>query len=212
LGYILGKGSAKGLKTNLNIPLALTLTVIPDTDIILGHLNGLAQILPHRGPMHSVLAMLIVFIPFFAVYRQKAIPYFIALIQHPLIGDYLTGGQLQLLWPITSQTFGTVASILSIQNIIAESTLFVVSIIILIWTKDIFVLFKHNPSNIVLAIPTFTVLLPTFLNYPMQVPIALIVPHLVYTIVFSAVIGTEFFRLFRFKGDENPNLPSEKRG
>jgi len=190
----------------------VTLAVIPDMDIIFGHLNGLAQIIPHRGPMHSVLAMLIVFIPFFVVYRKKAIPYFIALFQHPLIGDYLTGGQLQLLWPISSQTFGTLGSIFSIQNIVAESALFVVSILILILTRDMFVLFKHNPSNIVLAIPTFTVLMPTFLNYPMQVPIALVIPHLVYTIIFSAVLLTEFLRFLRLGGNENPSLPIEKRG
>jgi hypothetical protein len=64
----------------------------------------------------------------------------------------------------------------------------------------------------VLAIPTFTVLLPTLLNYPVEVPIALVIPHLVYTIIFSAVLITEFLRLFRVGGNDNPTLHIGKGG
>jgi membrane-bound metal-dependent hydrolase YbcI (DUF457 family) len=212
LGYILGKASAKPLKTNLNVPLAVTLAVIPDLDILLENVNGLAQILPHRGPMHSFLAMLIVFIPIFAVYRKKAIPYFIALVQHPLIGDYLTGGKLQLFWPITSQQFGTATSIFSTQNITLELMLFVSSIALLLVTRDLFVLFQPHRSNLILAIPTFTVLLPIFLSYPLQVPVWLILPHLIYTVIFLAVITTELIRLFNPKRNENLNRLLEKKG
>lgn len=197
LGYVLGKASSKLLKTPLNIPLILTLSVIPDTDIIVEHINGLAPILPHRGPFHSFLVSLIVFIPIFAAYRKSAVPYFVALVQHSLIGDYLTGGQLQLFWPITQQKYGIAASIFSIENVALESTLFVVSLATLLKSRDIVALFQRLKSNLILAIPTFTVLLPTFLNYPLDVPIWLIPPHIIYMAIFLSAVINELAQLLR---------------
>ena len=197
LGYILGKGSARLVKTNLNIPLALMLSVIPDIDILAEHIGGLASVIPHRGPIHSVLVALVVFIPIFIIYRKEALPYFIALIQHALIGDYFFGGQLEFFWPITQQKFGFPTSIQSIQNVGLELSLFAVSIIVLLATKDLYKMFQPNKSNLVLAIPTFTVLLPTFLSYPLDVPVLMITPHVIYTIIFAASIIIELWALLR---------------
>jgi len=211
LGYILGKASARSLKTDLNIPLAMTLCVIPDMDILLENI-GLAQVIPHRGPMHSFLAALIVFIPFFALYRKKAVPYFIALVQHSLIGDYLTGGKLQLLWPITLRQFGTARSIFSLENVTLEFLLFISSIALLLVTRDVYTLFRSHRSNLVLAVPTFTVLLPIFLSYPLEVPVLLILPHLVYTFMFLATIVIEVVRFLRPQGNEGSSHLLEKKG
>jgi membrane-bound metal-dependent hydrolase YbcI (DUF457 family) len=202
LGYILAKASSKPLKTNLNVPLALTLSVIPDIDILLERINGLSSVFPHRGPLHSFVAALIVFVPVFAVYRRRAVPYFIALVQHALIGDYLTGGQLQLLWPLSQEQFGIATSIQSLQNVVLEATLFVVSIAVLLASRDIAKLFQRHYSNLILAIPTFTVLLPTFLSYPLNVPALLIVPHITYMVLFSTVILLEISR--RLKSGRRP--------
>lgn len=195
LGYILGKASSRYLKTNPNIPLVMTLAIIPDADILAQSVPSLVVILPHRGPLHSVFTALIVFIPFFVVYRKAMIPYFIALLQHSLIGDFLTGGKLQLLWPISQQQYGINASIQSPQNIALEWIFFLASMVILYKAKDIFVLFQHHRSNLILFIPTVTVLLPTFFAQPLDVPIWLIPPHIVYTVLFLAVILVELFRL-----------------
>ena len=197
LGYILGKGSAKLVKTNLNIPLALMLSVIPDIDILIEHVGGLASIIPHRGPIHSVVLSLVAFIPLFMIYRKAALPYFIALIQHMLIGDYLTGGQLELFWPITQQKFGIPASIYSIQNIGLEIFLFTISIILLLATKDISKLLHSHKSNLLLAIPTFTVLLPTFLSYPLDVPALMIPPHIILTAIFAASTTIELWAIIK---------------
>jgi hypothetical protein len=205
LGYILGKGSARLVKTNLNIPLALVLSVIPDIDILAEHIDGLASVIPHRGPVHSVSVALVVFIPIFIIYRKAALPYFIALIQHALIGDYFIGGQLELFWPITQQKFGFPTSIQSIQNVGLELSLFTVSIILLLATKDLHKMFQPNRSNLILAIPTFTVLLPTFVSYPLDVPILMIPPHVIYTIIFAASIIIELWALF---GSEKTQIPS----
>ena len=47
LAYLIGKSSAKLLKVNLNIPLILVLSIMPDADILLGTYQLL------RGPTHS---------------------------------------------------------------------------------------------------------------------------------------------------------------
>lgn len=197
LGYILGKGSARLVKTNLNIPLVLVLSVIPDIDILAEHVDGLASVIPHRGPIHSVLVALVVFIPIFIIYRKAGLPYFMALIQHALIGDYFAGGQLELFWPITGQKFGFPTSIQSMQNVGLELSLFTVSIILLLATKDLYKMLQPDRSNLILAIPTFTVLLPTFVSYPLDVPILMIPPHVIYTIIFAASIIIEMWAVLR---------------
>jgi len=204
LGYILGKGSARLVKTDLNIPLALMLSVIPDMDILAEHIDGLASVIPHRGPVHSVLVALVVFIPIFIIYRKAALPYFIALIQHALIGDLFIGGQLELFWPITQQKFGFPTSIQSIQNVVLELSLFTISMILLLVTKDLHKMLQPNRSNLILAIPTFTVLLPTFVSYPLDVPILMIPPHVIYTIIFAASILIELWALLR---SEKKHIP-----
>ncbi len=103
IAYLLGKGSSKPLRYKPNIPLLLVLSIIPDVDIIFDFLTG-SQL--HRGPTHSIVVAIIAFIPFFIIYRKKAIPYFLALISHPLIGDFFIGGKLELLWPFSNSQFG----------------------------------------------------------------------------------------------------------
>ncbi len=206
LGYILGKASGKAFKTSPNVPLLFVLSILPDVDILAEHVSGLHELLPHRGPLHSVLLWLIVFIPIFALYRKKALPYFIALISHPLIGDYLTGGNLQLFWPLTSQTFGTTTSITSPQNVAMELVLFISAFALLFVSRDLLALFRRRISNLLLAIPTFTVLLPVFLSYPLQVPIVLIVPHLIYMAVFIAAIVISTVRMLRQRTDKSKGI------
>jgi len=99
LGYIISKSASKVLRTEINLPLIFTLSVIPDIDILIPFIE-------HRGPTHSILAMLIIFIPVFILYGKRVAPYLLALIQHPLIGDYFVGGKIQLFWPITTNRYG----------------------------------------------------------------------------------------------------------
>jgi hypothetical protein len=181
LGYLLGRISAKVLETTPNMPIIFVLSVIPDIDILI-------PILQHRVQTHSAIVALIIFLPFFVVYRKKSIPYFIALVQHALIGDYLAGGRIQLFWPATSQMYGLRISITSQTNVIMEWVMFITSIIVMLKTKDIATFFQPHSSNLILAVPTFTVLLPTFLSFPLNVPLELILPHLVYMALFSAAI------------------------
>ena len=189
LAYLLGKSSARLLKVNLNTPLILVLSIIPDVDILFG-VNEL-----HRGPTHSLITALIVFIPLFALYRQKAVPYFLALISHSFIADFLIGGQLMLFWPFTSQLFGLpdfgpYIGIWSPINITLEWTLFALSAIVMFKTGDLSLFFRNKKSNLLLAIPIGTVLLPTFVSYPLQVPLLLMPPHFFYLVLFSISVLT----------------------
>jgi len=198
LAYLLGKASAKPLKVNLNIPLILVLSIIPDIDIIF-----MREL--HRGPTHSIILALIVFIPIFIIYRRKAVPYFIAFASHSLIADFFIGGRIQLLWPLTSQQFGLheigglYISIRSPINIAIEWMLFAISTIIMFKNTDLFLFFQNKKSNLLLAIPIFTVLLPTFVGYPLSVPILLVPPHLFYLVLFSVSVLIVVFQIQKGK-------------
>jgi membrane-bound metal-dependent hydrolase YbcI (DUF457 family) len=187
--YLSSKASGSLLKTKFNIPLILTLSVIPDIDILFS--NQHLQLLEHRGPTHSVITALLVFTPFFMIYRKRAVPYFIALVQHSLVGDYIAGGKTQLLWPITAQYFGLPIDIRSSTNVTIEWTMFLASMIIMLKSKDVSTFFRRQKSNLILIIPTSTVLLPPFLSYPLDVPAWLIPPHIFYIAIFSAAILIE---------------------
>ena len=183
LAYLLGKTSAKLLKVNMHVSLILVLSVIPDIDIIF---NYLFNIEIHRGPTHSIITAMLVFIPFFMLYRQKAAPYFLALLSHSLIADFLIGGQIQLLWPLSTSEFGfTNIRIDSPVNIALEFTLFAIAIVAMFKTRDLLQFFRNSKTNLVLAIPIFTVFLPAFTSYPLTVPLLLVLPHLFYLVLFS---------------------------
>jgi hypothetical protein len=189
LGYLTGKLTAKSLDVNINLPLLFLASVFPDIDLLI---PGLI----HRGPLHSVILFCLLFLPIFVIYKKKAAPYFVAVIQHIIIGDYLIGGDLQLLWPLTSNTYGLDIGMASLSHIVLEWGLFIVSLAAMIKTKDILSLFKPHLSNMILAIPILTVLLPTVISFPLYVPFALLIPHLVYLFLFTVPIVVYLKRIF----------------
>lgn len=213
MAYLLGKGSSKPLHYRPNIPLLMVLSIVPDADIIFDLLTG-AQL--HRGPSHSVVVAAIAFIPLFIVYRKKAIPYFIALISHSLIGDFFIGGQVQLLWPFSTTQFGLHEvgsyhiSIFSPINIVLELILFTTAMVVLFKTSDWKVFFKNSKLNLVLIIPIFTVLLPTTIGYPFIVSIIFTEPflglaHLIYLVLFSIAVLTVLASLFKHRSQSTEN-------
>ena len=192
LGHICGSTTSKALKTNLNLPLVLVLSTIPDIDILIPHLQ-------HRGPTHSIITATIFFIPLFIIYKKKALPYFAAFTQHFLIGDLIPGGRVQLFWPISMQYYGRETSITDPANMTAEWILFTISILIMLKTNQIKQFFKPHHSNLLLTIPVLTVLMPTLTGYPLNVPIEMIPPHLIYTTIFSTAIILSTSNIFATK-------------
>jgi membrane-bound metal-dependent hydrolase YbcI (DUF457 family) len=196
IAYLLGKGTSKGLRVKLNIPILLVLSILPDIDIFYDFLTGSAI---HRGPTHSIIIAALAFIPFFVIFRKKAIPYFLALISHPLIGDFLVGGRLQLFWPLSTNQYGLhelggpYIDIFSPVNIILELSLFIVATIVLYKTGDWKVFFSRNKTSLILIIPVATVLLPSTIGYPFSNSLLLSEPilalaHLFYLALFSIAI------------------------
>ena len=156
IAYLLGKGSSKVLRAKFNIPLLLVLSILPDVDIIYDFFTGSDL---HRGPTHSIVVSLIAFIPLFIIYRKQAIPYFLALISHPLIGDFFIGGRVQLLWPFSTTQYGLhelgsyYIGITDPVNIALELSLFVIATLVLYKSGDWKVFFKSNKTHLVLIIP-----------------------------------------------------------
>jgi len=186
LGYLTGKATGKLLNVNVNIPLLFLASIIPDIDLLIPGLE-------HRGPTHSLIISILIFIPLVIHYGKKAIPYFVAFTQHSLIGDYLIGGGIQLLWPINSiHYYGLTIETTSLTNILLEWIFFLTAFTILLKTRDAQTLLQPHPSNLLLSIPTFTVLLPTLLSFPQYVHPALIIPHLTYLTIFTIPILIDF--------------------
>jgi LexA-binding, inner membrane-associated putative hydrolase len=181
VGYILAKGSSKATKTRINLPTVFMLSVIPDIDLLLPFLQ-------HRGPLHSIILLTAIFVPFFAKYKSAAVPYYLSLLQHPLIGDFFTGGNVQLFWPITRNPYGFGVSITSPLNIGVELLSFLLALLILIRTRDVQKLIRSGVSSLILTIPFSTVLFPSLLGFPLEVPLALLVPHITYALLFLAAI------------------------
>jgi len=165
----------------VNIPLLLVASVISDFDLLIPGLE-------HRGPTHSLIIIYLLFLPAFIVYRKRAVPYFIALIQHSILGDYLTDEGIQLLWPATIRWYGTGIAITGLTNILIEWTFFLTSLTIMLKAKDMEVLFQHHPSNLLLSIPILTALIPIFLSFPLPVPLELVIPHLTYLTIFTVSV------------------------
>jgi membrane-bound metal-dependent hydrolase YbcI (DUF457 family) len=211
-GYLSSRTSSSLLKTKLNIPLVLMLSVLPDADLLL---RGIPFI-QHRGATHSILSALIVFAPFFIIYRKQAVPYFVALVQHGLVGDYIAGGRVQLFWPVTQMYFGTSLDIRSVPNQAIEWTVFLGATILLLKMREYKEFFKPQASNLILIVPTLTVLLPTLLSTPIEVPAMLIPPHVFYLITFTAAILVEVFALiidlFRIRTSATRQEPGEGIG
>lgn len=159
----------------------------------------------HRGATHSVIVAFLVFIPFFIFYRKKSVPYFLAFLSHFLLSDFVAGGRIQLLWPLTFQHYGLEISIRSFANITLEWILFLAAMIIMLKTRDIAVFFKPLKSNLVLIVPLSTLLLPALLSLPVQpflwitldAPIMLILPHLILAFLLLAAILTYLLNFFR---------------
>ncbi|MDH5482949.1 MAG: metal-dependent hydrolase [Candidatus Bathyarchaeota archaeon] len=181
-GYVLGKVSAKLLGQDTNIPLLFTVSVLPDFDVFI---SGLA----HHGPTHSIIAIILLFIPIFFIYRTKGIPYFAALVQH-VIADLPSLGGIMLLWPITSNWFTEVSefgraiftyySNFMIFDTFLEWIGFLLSLVLLVKHGDIVNLLKPHLSNLVLLFPAGGIFLSLFFYIPIQ----MVIPSLAFLLIF----------------------------
>ncbi len=185
LGYLTGKGSSKLTKTDVNLPLLLVVSVLPDIDLILQNLNmGLFM---HRGPTHSIITITVFMIPLFILYRKKALPYFIAALSHPIIGDLPTGG-VELLWPASQHWFGdSIIPMASFVEVAAELALFAVATSLMFWRGDLKRLLQPKTHNMYLLVAAATVLVPLLelgRGLDASLPLLLVPPSAFWLILF----------------------------
>ncbi len=187
LGYLTGKASAKFLNVNINIPLILTLSILPDIDFLI-------PMLQHSGPTHSIILILAIAFPAILVWKKQTIPYLVALASHPLLGDYLTYQRkapgAQLFFPLTSSWFAAGSEAARLTYVYLELALFAAFLMLMVTTRDITTLIKHHPSNFLLAIPISTAFLPVFMQFLgfIPVPPELIVPHIILILLLALPI------------------------
>ncbi|HVP26248.1 MAG TPA: metal-dependent hydrolase [Candidatus Bathyarchaeia archaeon] len=180
LGYLLAKAAQKLLKTEVNLPLIFFLSLIPDADLLI---PGLV----HRSISHSVIIVILLFIPFFLYYREKSIPYFIATAQHALVGDLLTNGGAEIFWPLTTAWFGLGLDMRGWGNILLEWASFLLAMAVLIRTNDLKLLLKPSRSSLLLVVPAGAILVSAFIGEG-AAPIELLIPHLVLLALFAFAI------------------------
>jgi len=202
LGYIFGKTSSKIAKVKINLPLLLAASVLPDVDLLL-------RFLTHRGPTHSFITITVLMIPFFVVYRKKAIPYYAAILSHILIGDFFTGG-IQLFWPLSSNVFGALNfSVISMAIAVTELVLFLVTVPFMYKLGDLKTLLKPNDYSWALVIPLGAILGPLVSlgrGQESALPALLVIPSLFYIGLFTFSLYTWLkWKSTNNKTELNPN-------
>ena len=182
IGYLSAKASQKFLKTDINLPMIFFLSLIPDVDLLI---PGFV----HRGMTHSIIFLTLVFIPIFLYYRKTSIPYFVAITQHPLVGDFFMG-RIQMLWPLTSDWYGYTIDVRSFTNISIEWASFLLAMIVLTKTNDLRLLFKSGKSNLLLIVPSGAIFVSSIIcaraiGLSQRAATELLIPHLIFLTVFT---------------------------
>jgi hypothetical protein len=131
--------------------------------------------------------MTIVFVPLFLYFRKKAAPYYLALVQHVLIGDVLIGGGVEILWPLTTKFYGLIVSLNSQIDMILESSLFILAIVALILTRDMLRMFKPNKTNFLLVFPEGALLGSAIMAWHYS-SFEMLLLHFPFLVIFGLVI------------------------
>jgi membrane-bound metal-dependent hydrolase YbcI (DUF457 family) len=184
LGYLSGKATSNILNVKTDLPLLFVASIIPDIDLLIpGHL--------HRGFAHSAVVSSLIFLSAYLLWGKRVTPYFAALATHSVIGDYLTNGGVQLLWPIDYSWYGGFVELASLTNVLLEVGLFLTCLAVMVGTRDLWVLFKEHDSNLLLSIPFCAILSSSVFGFPLPVPAGILPPHWAFLLLFAVSIGID---------------------
>ena len=129
LGYFSARATRSVTRGYFNHYLVWFISVSPDIDLMIPPLT-------HRGPTHSLVAILMFAVPVLLL-RREWLPYVASLGSHALIGDLITGTSgmagSMLLWPFTSSfvDIGVYVRIGSFIELGLELVLFILMILML---------------------------------------------------------------------------------
>ena len=133
LGYFSAYSVSKFTKERIIIPLVWIVSLLPDLDELI------ERYIAHRGPSHSIIFVIIMFIPVFLIFR-RGLPYFAALASHILIGDYFVP-PTQMFWPLTQSWYGA-PSILQLKGTPetgVEVLLFILMLLFILHRRRLFI-------------------------------------------------------------------------
>lgn len=88
-------------KIPYSLPLIFAAALLPDLDFLF------YPLFLHHTVTHSLTFWSLVYAPVFAIFRIRALPYFIATLSHFMIGDVITGNP-PLFFGLSRQTFGLI--------------------------------------------------------------------------------------------------------
>ncbi|MCW4009723.1 MAG: metal-dependent hydrolase [Candidatus Bathyarchaeota archaeon] len=186
IGYLVGKASGNLLKVKLHLPLMFALSVLPDLDLLLQQFDDV--LFMHRGPTHSIILLTVLMLPFLIKYRKQALPYYIVLLSHPLLGDYFAGG-IELFWPLTQTWFGNFSiEIGTTVNAAVELALFAVATSLMVQAGDLQRLLKTDKYYLALLVALGAVAGPIIsglFRFESALPLALIPPSLFWAVLLS---------------------------
>jgi len=143
LGYFSGYAASKYSKQELMIPLVWVFSLMPDLD------EFFRRYMVHRGPAHSIIVAIMIFIPIFILFKKKALPYFAALASHSLIGDYFVP-PTQLFWPLSNAWFGVSPEfqLTGMTETMVEVLLFSLMGIMILYRRKLFVDSPGSKNNV----------------------------------------------------------------
>jgi hypothetical protein len=183
-------------KEKLFIPLVLMLGIAPDIDLLL---RGVI----HHTLTHSFFFWLIVFAPFFVVFRQKTVPYFVAVAQHFAFGDFLVGN-IMIFWPFSQSYFGLNIAMTSMLDVALETAGSLLAAGISYYNGDLRRMLSTDIHNLLMFLPLLA-LLTSMLIFAVDWPLIPLIAYiwsrkLLTTIVLGHIILAIFLALSTLQG------------
>jgi membrane-bound metal-dependent hydrolase YbcI (DUF457 family) len=129
LGYFSAFSVSRYTKEKIIIPVVWFFSMVPDLDELF------YRYIVHRGPSHSIVVAIIVFIPVLLVFRSGW-AYFAALASHILIGDFFVP-PTQMFWPLSRAWFGAPSAfqLTGVLETVVEVSLFALMAVVIFYRR-----------------------------------------------------------------------------
>ncbi len=142
LGYLTARTCSSAVKVKFNPYIILLLGALPDIDMLF-EMFGLG----HRTVTHSVLFWSVVFIPIFVEYGRRGLPYYVATVQHIVLGDMIVG-RVNPIWPLVDVKLGLGVNLVSLENIALEAMILATFFILVMKNMDCRIFFSMERRSL----------------------------------------------------------------
>ena len=191
---------AKGTnaKEKLFFPAIIILGVLPDVDLFLYRYG-----IEHHTFFHSIVFWIVLFLPALLIFRFKALPYLVAVLQHFVFGDFFVG-KVMLFWPFSFDQYGFDNGMLSNFDIVLEVGGLVLAFLVLYYAGDLKRLVSVKFENFFMGIPLLA-LVSSMFYFAVDWPFAPLISFIwsspmLTTIVVGHLILVGFFVVSSFQG------------